>query len=341
MSTLRQRGVCAAGGWGIRPGRVRGALILAGWSVLGAAILAGCNEPKKINNGHEVVAAPPGTLSVYQLAGRTGLSVMESTRNYAVLRNPANTVMVYSDPGGGAFVNGRPVGKGGRFPYVSGILFVPQELEEQLRPSLLPVQVVKSAGNGPLPGEPEQPAGPKVKGRVVVDPGHGGSKPGTTVAKSGPEKDINLAISQAVAGNLRERGVEVIMTRKDDGFVDNPDRAAISNRSAADLFVSIHANSAKDRSVHGFTVYTSRSPSSASVAAAKAIERHMSSAGISSLGVQCNDYIVLVQNSRPAVLVETGFLSNVAEAGRLADASHQARVAEAIAEGVLEYLQKK
>lgn len=81
-------------------------------------------------------------------------------------------------------------------------------------------------------------------GRVVIDPGHGGKDHGTTGVSGLREKDLVLDVSLRLAQLVRERlGSEVVLTREDDVFVPLEERTEIANRSRADLFLSVHANS--------------------------------------------------------------------------------------------------
>jgi len=93
---------------------------------------------------------------------------------------------------------------------------------------------------------------------VVIDPGHGGKDPGA-VTSQGYEKAINLAVAlklgELITANHKD--VKVIYTRKTDVFIELYERAAIANRNKADLFISIHTNSVKNRSkVQGAETYT-------------------------------------------------------------------------------------
>ena len=91
---------------------------------------------------------------------------------------------------------------------------------------------------------------------VVIDPGHGGPKPGT-IGKSGlQEKEINLAIALALQKLLREKaGLEAVLTRESDVDVPLDDRTVIANQKRADLFVSIHANAHRDRKRGGVETF--------------------------------------------------------------------------------------
>jgi len=91
---------------------------------------------------------------------------------------------------------------------------------------------------------------------VVLDAGHGGKDFGARGAHGLSEKDLNLQISKRVKKILEQRyHFKVIMTRKNDNFMELKDRGKIANRSNADLFVSIHANAAQRKSARGIETY--------------------------------------------------------------------------------------
>ena len=91
--------------------------------------------------------------------------------------------------------------------------------------------------------------------RVIIDPGHGGHDPGAM--KNGlREKELVLDISRRVAKFLEaDGGYEVILTRNADVFVPLEERTAIANSRGADLFISIHANSSRNRRARGLETY--------------------------------------------------------------------------------------
>jgi len=108
---------------------------------------------------------------------------------------------------------------------------------------------------------------------VVIDPGHGGPRPGT-IGKSGlQEKEVNLAVALALQKLLREKaGLEAVLTRESDVDVSLEDRTVIANQKRADLFVSIHANAHRDRrrgGVETFFLNVSPDPSVVELAAAE------------------------------------------------------------------------
>jgi N-acetylmuramoyl-L-alanine amidase len=89
-------------------------------------------------------------------------------------------------------------------------------------------------------------------GTIVIDAGHGGHDPGC-IAHGVKEKEVTSAIALSIGSKLKEQypDVKIIYTRTGDKFVELWERAAIANRNNADLFISIHCNSAKNTSIHG------------------------------------------------------------------------------------------
>jgi N-acetylmuramoyl-L-alanine amidase len=93
--------------------------------------------------------------------------------------------------------------------------------------------------------------------RIVIDAGHGGQDTGTIGPHGLMEKDLCLDVALRLGHLIEEKlpGAEVVYTRKDDTFIALEDRTAIANEAKADLFVSIHANSSRDRSARGVETY--------------------------------------------------------------------------------------
>ena len=91
---------------------------------------------------------------------------------------------------------------------------------------------------------------------LVIDPGHGGKDPGAVNGKS-QEKTINLNIALKMGKLIEEncKNVKVIYTRKTDVFVELYKRADIANKAGADMFISVHTNSAKSKSAYGAETY--------------------------------------------------------------------------------------
>lgn len=102
--------------------------------------------------------------------------------------------------------------------------------------------------------------GPSDAGRplVVIDAGHGGHDPGAINGETGKrEKDVTLAIARAIRDQLVKGGrVRVALTREDDRFLVLQERYGIARKLNADLFISVHADSAENDQAQGATVYT-------------------------------------------------------------------------------------
>ncbi|MDD5613837.1 MAG: N-acetylmuramoyl-L-alanine amidase [Candidatus Omnitrophica bacterium] len=109
---------------------------------------------------------------------------------------------------------------------------------------------------------------------IVIDPGHGGKDPGAVGPSGAKEKDIVLSIARLLKNKLERSGYKVVMTRDDDSFVSLWRRVALANRAGADLFISIHANSARARSASGFEVFYLSEASDDDARALAAAENH-------------------------------------------------------------------
>lgn len=116
--------------------------------------------------------------------------------------------------------------------------------------------------------------------RIVIDPGHGGHDPGTPargLTESQLTLDVALRLEKLLA---KDEGVEVVLTRRTDAYIPLEERTAIANRSDADLFLSIHANSSRNTAASGIETYFlsfASSPDAEAIAAREnsASEREM------------------------------------------------------------------
>ena len=124
----------------------------------------------------------------------------------------------------------------------------------------------------PQPGLPRpRISGPASRPLVVIDAGHGGHDPGAIGADGTREKDIVLALARAVRDELVAGGrVRVALTRDDDRFLVLAERAQVARALRADLFISIHADSAPGTEATGATIYTLSEVASGRTAAALA-----------------------------------------------------------------------
>ncbi len=92
---------------------------------------------------------------------------------------------------------------------------------------------------------------------IVIDPGHGGIDGGATGKGGTLEKDLTLAMARRIAKDITEAGdFDVLLTRDEDVFMSLRERVAFVRRNKADLSISIHADSLRQRDVRGASVYT-------------------------------------------------------------------------------------
>lgn len=170
---------------------------------------------------------------------------------------------------------------------------------------------------------------------VVIDPGHGGSDPGATRAND-QEKKLTIDIAHRVVKKLKGHGAVVYITRDDDTFVSLADRVDFSNNKNPDLFVSIHINACEQESVHGVETHYYKDDS---LDLAKYVHKSiMASSTQPNRGVFKSRFYVIRHTTAPAILLELGFISNEAEREMLKNPHYQEKVAEAITEGIINYL---
>ncbi|WP_375471903.1 N-acetylmuramoyl-L-alanine amidase [uncultured Nostoc sp.] len=197
--------------------------------------------------------------------------------------------------------------------------------------------------NNPNPQPIIQPQRRVTNGRVVViiDPGHGGKDSGALGIGGAREKDVILPIGKRLGEILQQHGVQVILTRDSDYFVTLPGRVQLAERANADVFVSIHANSAgaSRPDVNGLEVYYYDSGLDLARIVRSSILQSIST--LKDRGVRRARFYVLRKSSMPSILVETGYMTGRQDMARLRTSAYQNQMAEAIARGVLQYLKRR
>lgn len=171
---------------------------------------------------------------------------------------------------------------------------------------------------------------------IIVDAGHGGKDPGAGehTFSNTPEKTINLAIAKELEIRLKSKGAKVIMSRNDDTFIELDERAAMPGRYSANLLVSIHADSCPNQYISGATIYVANNCSYKSRKAAQNIQSSFAGSNIKCRGIDTRDFRVLAKHSRPAVLVECGYMTNAYESKALNENWYRKKLATAIANGI-------
>ena len=177
--------------------------------------------------------------------------------------------------------------------------------------------------------------------KVTIDCGHGGEDSGATGKLNGYIEshgvlDIGLRLRA-----LLETHVEVQMVREDDTFVSLPERARMANEWGADIFVSIHLNSATT-DASGWEVYTSGSVGSRDLANKVGYRHAEAFPWQINRGVKTNGSLyVLRHTSMPAILTEGCFLSNDKENQWVSLDETRQEMAQAICLGILDYFNIK
>ncbi|PGD97527.1 N-acetylmuramoyl-L-alanine amidase, partial [Bacillus pseudomycoides] len=176
---------------------------------------------------------------------------------------------------------------------------------------------------------------------IIVDPGHGGYDSGT-LYENIYEKTIALQVGLKLKSLLAQSGSNVVMTRATDIFIPLGDRVRISNENKADIFVSVHVNSADATAAEGIeTLYNSEHPKSKqALTLANAVQNALiKNTGAKNRFVKDRPELRVLKadNSAPPILVETGFLSNPNERVKLTSDKYQNVLAQSVFEGVLKY----
>jgi len=216
--------------------------------------------------------------------------------------------------------------------------------------------------------------------RIVIDPGHGGHDPGTIGRGGLQEKDLVLDVCLRLEKLVRtELGAEVIMTRASDSYVALEERTAIANSKAADLFLSVHANSSRNPTARGIETYFLNFAGTPHAEAVAARENAISAATLKDLqglvkaitlnskidesrdfaasiqeamvehlrtrhpvedrGVHTAPFYVLIGANMPSILAEIAFVSNPDDEKQLKTNEYRELIAQSLLKGVRSYLE--
>ncbi|MBD2605981.1 N-acetylmuramoyl-L-alanine amidase [Scytonema hofmannii FACHB-248] len=257
----------------------------------------------------------------------------------------SNTVLVFVQPNPGVQIGElnqsnsqtislelkRSVQRSGRIiPPISGLPPLPL-------PSQVPFPDPNARYPAPSRSRPRIPSGRVV---VMIDPGHGGKDSGAVGIGGLQEKNIILPISQKLARILQQNGVQVILTRNSDYFVSLQGRVDLAERANADVFVSIHTNSAglQRPDVSGLETYYYDS----GLSLARIVHSNiLRSVNVRDRGVRRARFYVLRKSSMPSILIEAGYMTGREDIAKLRNPQYQEQMAEAIARGVLQYLKQR
>ncbi|MTI81625.1 MAG: AMIN domain-containing protein [Firmicutes bacterium] len=170
---------------------------------------------------------------------------------------------------------------------------------------------------------------------IIIDPGHGGEENGATSILGNYERIINLSIALQLKDRLEDEGYEVLMTREGDTTISLKDRVIMANNTNAFAFISIHANYSGRPSAKGLEVFTMYNTDHtlanyvqySILPRTGQVDRKVKEAG----------FVVIKYTKMPAILVETGFLSNIDEERWLWQGENQKKIVEGIVAGIEKY----
>lgn len=192
---------------------------------------------------------------------------------------------------------------------------------------------------------------------VIIDPGHGGPDGGAVASDGTAEKDLNLSIALKLSSLLTQRGVQNILTRNEDISVNDEsaktlreikvsdlhNRLKIMNSISNCIYVSIHQNSYRQSKYSGAQVFYSPNDESSPVLAQciqQAVKDKLQPDN-TRLIKECTESVYIIYNAdKPAVLVECGFMTNAQELANLKNEEYQHKMASAVADGILDYINK-
>ncbi|MDR1891328.1 MAG: N-acetylmuramoyl-L-alanine amidase [Puniceicoccales bacterium] len=196
---------------------------------------------------------------------------------------------------------------------------------------------------------------------IALDAGHGGKDNGTTDKWHNlQEKNLTMDVCSRLAKLLEKKGYRVIFTRSRDQKVSLPERTQIANRAGANLFISVHFNSAPSASASGIEVFTLTPSAQASSyqVSSRNIQRSFVGNTFDTLnivlgyclqsslvektsaidrGVKHSTFVVLRDLKCPGILVECGFLSNYEECTKITSSTYRDALAQAIFDGIVKF----
>lgn len=148
--------------------------------------------------------------------------------------------------------------------------------------------------------------------RLVIDLGHGGSDSGAVGQNKAHEADIVLSIGKEVNELLKGYELDIKFTRLSDKFLSLSERSKVANDFKADYFLSIHINSAMDRSVRGVEVWQYSNGNTKLNSFSKGLCEDVSKIfNVKNRGIKLNkEFSVLKNTKMPACLIEIDFVSN-------------------------------
>ena len=184
---------------------------------------------------------------------------------------------------------------------------------------------------------------------VVVDAGHGGKDEGArSNNRRYREKDCNLAMVKKLKQMLDQTDINVIYTRLEDRYITKKRRTVIANMKKADLFISIHCNASDNihsRASGIETLYAKRKGDNRLMTNRRFAHILLDTVEASSLNkarkcIRREDLFVLRHTDMPAVIVETGYMSNRKDMSYINSQKGQYEIADGIYKGIIKSLKE-
>lgn len=179
---------------------------------------------------------------------------------------------------------------------------------------------------------------------IVIDPGHGGTEKGAIGCLGDMEKDINLKIALELEQQLKNKGVNVLLTRSCDGNMSLNDRVDYAKQNNAEIFISIHLNSIGDipMNIHknrGTSVYYyNKNSKELAEILHKSIPKTI---GTRHDGVRSASFAVIRPSDYIGVLVETAYMTNPTDSVLYTSQDFAKKTAEGIINGIVEFINSK
>lgn len=182
-------------------------------------------------------------------------------------------------------------------------------------------------------------AATSVSGRkIVIDPGHGGSSPGSTECQNLTEAEANLDIANRLKTLLEADGADVYLTRTDNSTKSNKDRYEFANSVNGEALVSVHLNGSTNNLVNGtLGLYGKRNKDRKFTETVH--NRLVEELGVPNQGVTNFASGVLLKSNMPATMQEGVYISNNIECIKLRDGSgaRQQEIAQSLYNGLVDW----
>jgi N-acetylmuramoyl-L-alanine amidase len=176
---------------------------------------------------------------------------------------------------------------------------------------------------------------------IMVDAAHGGHDAGSKLEDGTSEKEITLSIAREIQKAGKEKGIDILLTRKEDESLGIKERLAVAEKLSADLFISLHIGFAQqDKSKSGIECYISESNAAfkeSRLFSDLVIQELQTLNGILVNGTKSSNYAILKHNRTPALIMELGYLSNQRDQSFLSNRNNQKALADKIVSSILKF----